>query len=86
MDIDGMVWSMHKSYVSFHGVNLINQLRVMGGYTFNKYISIYAGPALNVGVQDNIYDPFNSYNFYEHVGENTTTNIWPGFVAGIRIF
>ena len=86
IDIDGMTWSMHKSYMSFYGVNLINQLRVMGGYTFNKYISIFAGPTLNVAVQNNTYSAFNTYHFYEHTGETNTVNIWPGFVAGIRLF
>lgn len=86
IDIDGMVWSMHRSYMSFHGVNLINQFRVMGGFTINKYLSVFAGPVLNVGVQDNSYEPFNNYSWYEHTGDNTTVNIWPGFVAGVRIF
>jgi hypothetical protein len=86
IDIDGMVWSMHRSYMSFHGVNLINQFRVMGGFTINKYLSVFAGPVLNVGVQDNSYEPFNNYSWYEHSDGSTTVNIWPGFVAGVRIF
>jgi hypothetical protein len=86
VDIDGMVWTMHRSYFSFYGVNIINQLRVMGGYSFNKYISVFAGPTFNVGVQDSRYDPFHSSSFYEHNNGTTTVYMWPGFVAGIRLF
>lgn len=86
VDIDGMVWTMHRSYFSFYGVNIINQLRVMGGYRFNKYISVFAGPTFNVGVQDSRYDPFHSSSFYEHDNGTTTVYMWPGFVAGIRLF
>ena len=86
MDIDGMAWTTHRSYFSFNGVNMVNQLRVMGGFRIHKYVSVFAGPTFNVGVQDNRYDPFNSGSFYEHTGENTTVYMWPGFVAGIRLF
>jgi len=86
IDIDGMAWTMHRSYLSFNGVNMITQLRVMGGFKFNKYLSIFAGPALNIGVQENRYATFNNYAFYEYAGANTTVNIWPGFIAGIRLF
>ncbi|MEP7127642.1 MAG: hypothetical protein ABI729_02190 [Chitinophagales bacterium] len=86
VDIDGMAWSMHRSYVSFSRVNMINTLRVMGGFTINKYLSVFAGPTFNVSVQDNRYDPFLPNYFYENVSDNTTVRLAPGFVAGIRIF
>ncbi|MEO6167820.1 MAG: hypothetical protein ABIO46_02810 [Chitinophagales bacterium] len=86
VDIDGMAWSMHRSYVSFSAINMINQLRVMGGFKINKYLSVFAGPTFNVSVQDNRYEPFLDNHFYENVSENTTVRLAPGFVAGIHIF
>lgn len=86
IEIDGMAWSMHRSYVSFDEINMINQLRVMGGYRFNKYFSVFAGPTLNVSVQSNRYEPFLDNYFYESVSENNTVRLAPGFVAGVRLF
>ncbi|HUM48337.1 MAG TPA: hypothetical protein PLD84_15505, partial [Chitinophagales bacterium] len=63
-----------------------NQLRVMGGFKINKYLSVFAGPTFNVSVQDNRYEPFLDNHFYENVSENTTVRLAPGFVAGIHIF
>jgi hypothetical protein len=86
IEIDGMAWSMHRSYVSFDEINMINQLRVMGGYRFNKYFSVFAGPTFNVSVQSNRYEPFLDNYFYESVSENNTVRLAPGFVAGVRLF
>lgn len=86
IDIDGMAWSMHRSYVSFARVNMINTLRVMGGFTFNKYLSVFAGPTLNVSVQDNRYDTFLPNYFYQNISANTTVRLAPGFVVGIHVF
>ncbi len=86
VDIDGMAWSMHRSYISFERINLVNTFRVMGGYTFSKYFSVFAGPTLNVSIQDNHYEPFLPNYFYESINQDNTIRIAPGFVAGIRLF
>ena len=86
VDIDGMAWSMHRSYISFERINMINTFRVMGGYTFSRYFSVFAGPTLNVSVQDNYYEPFLSNYFYESINANNTVRIAPGFVVGVRLF
>lgn len=86
VDIDGMAWSMHRSYISFERINMINTFRVMGGYTFSRYFSVFAGPTLNVSVQDNHYEPFLPNYFYESINTDNTVRIAPGFVVGVRLF
>ncbi|MBA3649673.1 MAG: hypothetical protein H0W62_14195 [Chitinophagales bacterium] len=86
IDMDGMAWTMHHQRFDFQGINMNNQFRLMGGYSFNKYFSLFAGPTYNVSVQNHIYDPYRATTFYTHQGNNTTVRMWVGFVAGIRMF
>ena len=88
VDIDAIGWNVHKdkfefNYEYFH---MNNQLRVTPGYKINKYISVYAGPVVNVEIYDNAIVPLHTNPIREIAGSAFTTNISAGYVAGIRFF
>lgn len=88
VDIDAIGWNVHKdkfefSYEYFH---MNNQLRVTPGYKINKFISVYAGPLVNVEIYDNAIVPLHTNPIREFAGSAFTTNISAGYVAGIRLF
>ncbi len=88
VDIDAIGWNVHKdnfefNYEYFH---MNNQLRVTPGYKINKFISVYAGPVVNVEIYDNAIVPLHTNPIREITGSAFTTNISAGYVAGIRLF
>jgi hypothetical protein len=88
VDIDAIGWNIHQDkfefdYEYFH---MNNQLRVTPGYKINKFISVYAGPVVNVEIYDNAIVPLHTNPIREFAGSAFTTNISAGYVAGIRFF
>lgn len=88
VDIDAIGWNVHKdnfefNYEYFH---MNNQLRVTPGYKINKFISVYAGPVVNVEIYDNAIVPLHTNPIRDITGSAFTTNISAGYVAGIRFF
>lgn len=86
INIDGMCWTMHDRYLSFNGVNLLNQVRVLGGYKVHKYFGVYAGPVFNASVQDVSYDAMKRNPMFDEGTASTRVQGWIGFAAGIQLF
>lgn len=88
VDIDGMIWSTFEEEFDFtnNQLHLMNQLRILPSYSFNKYLSVFAGPVINVEVYDNSYDPLKENTFASFNGSNVTTALSLGYVVGIRFF
>ncbi|HZG01742.1 MAG TPA: hypothetical protein VEY71_12105, partial [Chitinophagales bacterium] len=86
VNVDMMTWTMHDRHFDFSGLNMLNQLRVTGGFRVHKLFGIYAGPVANVSVQDNKFAPFVKNDLYEYNGVNNSVRGWVGFVAGVQLF
>lgn len=88
VDIDAIGWNIHqdKFEFNFDYFHMNNQLRVTPGYKINKFISVYAGPVVNVETFDNALIPLHTNPIREFSGSAFTTNISAGYVAGIRFF
>ncbi|MEZ5014279.1 MAG: hypothetical protein R2794_08310 [Chitinophagales bacterium] len=88
VDMDVMSWNMHKDAFEFKydQLHMDNQLRVLPGYTINKYISVFAGPVLHVEVFDNDIVPLHDRPIAQYTGQNVSTSISLGYTAGIRFF
>ncbi len=65
----------------------LGSLRLLPGFQLRQHLAVFAGPTLNVSVAWNNEDPRPGFGVGEKVirdGESTT-RIFPGFVAGIQM-
>lgn len=86
VNIDMMTWTVHDRYFDWRGLNMLNQLRITGGYRIHKYFGVYAGPVANISIQDNMYAAFKDKPIYEYNGSTNSVRGWLGFVAGVQLF
>jgi len=89
------LFSIHSGLFDVIGFwrNSLIQFRPMFSYQFTKRFKIYAGPSLNILVQNNddgglflspAIDVKIPYNLYNKTFENSTLNMWIGIVGGIK--
>ena len=90
------LFSIHSGLFDVVGFwrNSLIQFRPMFSYQFTKRLKIYAGPSLNILVQNNddgglfllnpAIDVKIPYNLYNKTYENSTLNMWIGVVGGIK--
>jgi hypothetical protein len=89
ISVDGVCWTIHNDNLNdWEAVNLLNQLRVTGGYRIAKGVAIYAGPTYNVHVYDRRYPSVAPYAIYRgnSADNNTYTDMWIGGVVGLQFF
>jgi hypothetical protein len=86
VDIDGMTWTVHDRYFSFEGINMLNQLRVIGGYRIHRFFGVYAGPVANISLQDNQYKSLRENALWDYNGQVNKLRGWVSFVAGVQLF
>lgn len=89
ISVDGVCWTIHNDDLNnWEAVNLLNQLRVTGGYRIARGVAIYAGPTYNVHVYDRRYPSVAPYAIYRgnSADNNTYTDMWIGGVVGLQFF
>lgn len=89
VSVDGVCWTIHNDNLNdWEAVNLLNQLRVTGGYRIAKGVAVYAGPTYNVHVYDNRYPSVAPYTIFQgNSADNSTyTDMWIGGVIGFQFF
>src|SRR5262249_14738288 len=86
MNIDAMAWSVHyKNLNDWKGINMVNQLRILGGWQIAKPLAIFAGPVINVEVRDAVYDSANANHIFTAGSVNTKVSGWIGWCVGVQL-
>ncbi|MCY7408686.1 MAG: hypothetical protein LH473_00290 [Chitinophagales bacterium] len=87
VDIDGICYWIHNgNFNNYNQLNLLNQIRLMGGYSFTKGLAAYAGPVLNVHVYDSSNPAIASNTVFQGGDSQTYVDGWIGFVVGLQFF
>ena len=94
MNLDAIsfaIFDEHNTIRDWDYYHSVNQLRMNFGWELAKYLTLFAGPTLNVEVTDVSLNPevrskgIAPYTFYDETfNNNTNIKIWAGFNAGIR--
>lgn len=90
LDIDAVGYNVSEGlrFWSQEGLNMLNKLRITGGWQISPKLAITAGPTINVWVsteEDGSDIPLFDLLIYEHQGTDTWTRIWAGFSVGVQL-
>jgi len=88
LDADIISWQVNNGEAWTDELNLLNQLRVVGGYRIHDHFALFAGATLNAlvtRVDDGSDFGLLSGRRVNADSDETAVRVWPGFVAGLRI-
>jgi len=88
LEMDAVAWQINDDQAWTDELNILGKLRVIGGYSFARHFSVFAGATLNVlttRVDDGADFGLIRGRRVTSDDAETTVRIWPGFVAGMRI-
>jgi hypothetical protein len=88
IDADVVSWHVNDDEAWTDELNMLNKLRVVGGYRLHDRFAVFAGATFNVlatRVDDGSDFGLITGRRLTSESNETTVRIWPGFLAGLRI-
>lgn len=88
IDADVMSWHVNVDEAWTDELNMLNKMRVIGGYRLHDHFAVFAGVTFNAlvtRVDDGSDFGLLTGRRLTSDSDETTVRVWPGFVLGLRI-